>query len=384
MIPTLDRANRTVPIRSIALVLVLAFITSANASPASPSQAGDRQRLLYVASPGVRNYVEWGGHGVLVFDIDHGHRFVKRISLEGYGADDKGNVLNVKGVCASAARGRLYVSTLRQLICIDLLRDDVLWQKAFDLGCDRMSIAPDGSTIYLPSLENDVWYVVNASTGEEIKRIVAKSRAHNTVYGPDGRHVYLAGLGSPLLRIARTEDHSVERTVGPFGAAIRPFTINRAETLVFVNVNDLLGFEIGDLKTNQRIHRVEVQGFPSGPPDRHGCPSHGIGLTADEREIWVCDAFNRRLHIFDATVMPPKQASSIELREQPGWVTFSLDGRLAYSSTGEVIDVKKRAIIAALADEQGRPVHSEKMLEIDFDGGKPTANGDQFGVGRAQ
>jgi hypothetical protein len=123
MFPTFDRANRTVPIRFIALVLVLALITLANASPASPGQAGDRQRLLYVASPGVRNYVEWGGHGVLVFDIDHGHRFVKRISLEGYGADDKGNVLNVKGVCASAARGRLYVSTLRQLICIDLLSE---------------------------------------------------------------------------------------------------------------------------------------------------------------------------------------------------------------------------------------------------------------------
>jgi len=34
----------------------------------------------------------------------------------------------------------------------------------------------------------------------------------------------------------------------------------------------------------------------------HGCPSHGIGLTPDEKEIWVTDAHNRRLHLFDATV----------------------------------------------------------------------------------
>jgi DNA-binding beta-propeller fold protein YncE len=365
-----------------AYVLVLILLSSASAESQNPQL--DRQRLIYVASPGVRNYVDWGGHGVLVFDIDNRHRFVKRIPLEGYGTDDQGNALNVKGVCANAAAGRLYVSTLRHLICIDLITDKVVWQKTFDLGCDRMSISSDGRTIYLPSLENDVWYVVDAATGEEIKRIVTKSRAHNTVYGPDGKHVYLAGIGSPLLTVARTKDHTIERTVGPFGGVIRPFTVNRAETLVFVNVNDLLGFEIGDLKTNQRIHRIEVKGFPLGTPDRHGCPSHGIGLTPDEREIWVCDAFNRGLHIFDATVMPPKQSGNITLREQPGWVTFSIDGTLAYASTGEVIDVKSREIIAALSDEEGRPVHSEKLLEIDFVGGKASENGDQFGLGRGR
>ena len=339
-------------------------------------------RLLYVASPGVRNYVEWGGHGVLVFAIDDGHRFVKRISLESYGLDEKGRVLNIKGICADAATGRLYVSTLRQLIAIDLLSDQVLWQRAFDLGCDRMSISPDGKVIYLPSLEKDVWYVVEAKTGQEIKRLAPKSRSHNTVFGRDGKWVYLAGLGSPLLSVAKTDGHVLERTIGPFGDRIRPFTVNGNQSLVFVNVNGLLGFEVGDLETGKRIHRVEVADVPRGKPKRHGCPSHGIGLTPDETQVWVCDGFNSRLHVFDVMTEPPKQIDSIALREQPGWVTFTIAGDLAYASTGEVIDVETRAIVAALRDEEGRPVHSEKMLEIDFLGERPIANGDQFGIGR--
>jgi hypothetical protein len=125
-----------------------------------------------------------------------------------------------------------------------------------------------------------------------------------------------------------------------------------------------------------------VQGFPQGPPKRHGCPSHGIALTPDEREVWLCDAFNQRLHIFDATVMPPRQVANITLREEPGWITFSIDGSYAYASTGEVINPTSRKIVATLSDEENRPVHSEKMLEIDFAGGKPIANGDQFGLGR--
>ena len=79
------------------------------------------QRLLYVASPGIRDYLEYGGHGILVFDIDNRHTFVRRISLESYGVDEKGKPINVKGVCANAATHRFYVSTIRQLICVDLL-----------------------------------------------------------------------------------------------------------------------------------------------------------------------------------------------------------------------------------------------------------------------
>ncbi len=369
------------PLAALLFLLAVPLAVRADEKPAD-RRSSKPTRLLYVASPGIRDYTELGGHGILVYDIERGHRFVKRISLKGYGINDKGKPLNVKGVCASARTGRLYVSTLRHLIAVDLLTDRVLWQKTFDQGCDRMSISPDGSIIYLPSLEKDVWYVVNASTGDEIKRLAPQSQAHNTVYGLDGKHVYLAGRGSPVLSVARTDDHTIERTVGPFGGKVRPFTVNGAQTLVYVNVDGLLGFEIGDLKANKRIHRVEVTGFATGPVKRHSCPSHGIGLTPDERQVWVCDSFNSRVHIFDNTVVPPKQLGSVALRDQPGWVTFTLDGTLAYPSTGEVIDVKSRQIVTALADEQGNPVHSEKLLEIDFSEGKPVANGDQFGLGR--
>ena len=70
--------------------------------------------------PGIRDDLTLGGHGVLVFDINEKHRFVKRIPLDGYGVDQKGKVLNVKGICASAKTSRFYVSTLEQLICVDL------------------------------------------------------------------------------------------------------------------------------------------------------------------------------------------------------------------------------------------------------------------------
>jgi hypothetical protein len=360
------------------LALLLHFIQPATASEKLKSSEPER-RLLYVAMPGVRNYLEHGGHGVLVFDIANSHRFVRRIPSAGL--DEKGKPLNVKGVCASASLKRLYVSTLRTLISFDLTTDKIVWEKPYEGGCDRMSISPDGKIIYLPSLEKAHWHVVDADSGDVIAKIVPDSGAHNTVYGPDGKEVYLAGLRSTLLTVADTSSHTAARTVGPFTAPIRPFTVNGSQTLCFVNINDLLGFEVGDLKSGKMLHRVEVEDFKKGPVKRHGCPSHGVGLTPDEKELWLTDAANSRMHIFDATVMPPKQVASLELRDQPGWISFSIDGRYAYPSTGDVIEVASRKIIAGLTDENGTPVQSEKLLEIVFQGNQPIRTGDQFGVG---
>lgn len=366
---------------ALGLILALSLpfsLTSWSASPELISPV--EKRLLYVATPGVRDYLEYGGHGVLVFDMDQGHQFMKRIPLAG--VDEKGKPLNVKGIAANAATRRLYVTTTRTLTCLDLVTEKVLWEKPYEGGCDRLALGPDGKVIYLPSLEKAHWHVVDALSGDVIKRLEPGSGAHNTIYGLAGTHAYLAGLKSPVLRVAETHGHTIIREVGPFGNVIRPFTVNGRGTLCFVNVNELLGFEIGDLTTGKMLHRVEVQGFKKGPTKRHGCPSHGIGLTPDEKELWLTDSYNRRVHIFDGTVMPPRQVTSLLMRDEPGWITFSLDGRYAYPSTGDVVDTTTRKIIAGLKDEKGTEVQSEKLLEINFLQGQPVRVGDQFGLGR--
>ncbi|MEY2880979.1 MAG: hypothetical protein RLZZ15_3359 [Verrucomicrobiota bacterium] len=362
--------------RCLATLLIIA--ASAGVLRAAEARPADG-RFLYVATPGVRDYLEYGGHGIIVFDIDHGHKFVRRIKSAG--TDDKGRPLNVKGIAASAATQRLYVTTIKTLQSFDLLTDKLLWEKSYEGGCDRLSLSPDGKVIYLPSLEKDHWHVVDALTGAVITKIIPGSGAHNTIVGPDGREAYLAGLKAPLLTVADVATHTAARTIGPFTNFIRPFTINGAQTKVFVNVNGLLGYEIGDLKTGKMLRRVEVVGFQSGGVKRHGCPSHGIALSLDEKEVWLCDAHNRRLHLFSNDDGPPRQLASLEMRDEPGWITFSIDGKLVYPSTGEVIDQRTRKTITFLKDEHGLDVQSEKLLEIDFAAGRAVRAGNQFAIG---
>src|SRR4051812_50074808 len=126
---------------AIMLALSLAFLVSSGWA----AEVKGEHRYLYVAVPGVRNYLEYGGHGLLVFDIDHGHKFVKRIKTSGL--DSEGKPLNVKGVCANADNKRIYITTTRTMTCLDLMTEKILWEKALPGGCDRMSISPDGKII---------------------------------------------------------------------------------------------------------------------------------------------------------------------------------------------------------------------------------------------
>src|SRR4051812_32714005 len=164
--------------RLLGLSLLLAIGTSAT-RPVQPSAARERH-LLYVASPGTRNYTEYGGVGVLVFDIDSGYRFVGRIPtwpvIDGKPAE------NVKGIAASARTGRIYVASLTHVITIDAVTGKTIWDRPYDGGTDRLAISPDGGTLYVPQFEGPTWHVVDAGNGDVLATIETRSGSHNTIY----------------------------------------------------------------------------------------------------------------------------------------------------------------------------------------------------------
>src|SRR3954470_15280779 len=100
---------------------------------AIPALADDNSlhRYLYVVTPGIRDYLQYGGAGIVVFDIDQGHRFVKRIATA---ASQEEKPDNIKGVCADAASGRLFFTTRSKLYAVDLVTEKSLWQKALPGG----------------------------------------------------------------------------------------------------------------------------------------------------------------------------------------------------------------------------------------------------------
>ena len=113
---------RTVRFLVVAALGMIAAVTLSAGPRSSPER-----HFLYVAEPGIRNYVEYGGVGVLVFDMDHGYKFVRRIPSQDVPAGKEPE--NVKGIAANAQTGRLYVTTFRRVMAFDLATDRRLWDQ---------------------------------------------------------------------------------------------------------------------------------------------------------------------------------------------------------------------------------------------------------------
>jgi DNA-binding beta-propeller fold protein YncE len=357
----------------VALLVAITLTTS--------TAAQQVRRFLYVAVPGAGNESEYRGVGILVFDIDKGHSFVKRIPTWPAAAGEQPE--QVRGIAASAGARRLFVSTVKRLAAFDLVTDKIVWEKSYDGNCcDRIALSPDGSTVYAPAFGAPRWHVIDAASGAALASIDVMGWPRQAMFSPDGAYAYLSAWESPVLSVVDVKARKVVREIGPFTNYLCPFTINGRASQVFANVDGLVGFEVGDLQTGLILDRVVVEGYQMDAAEKYECPSHGIALTPDEGELWVADGVDNRLHIFDAATYPPVASTTVEVRAQPRWITFGIDGRYAYPSSGDVIERASKKVTATLEDERGMFVHSERMLEIQFTGRDPIKAGEQIGAGQ--
>ena len=353
-------------------LLLLASLTTAALA------ASGEKHYLYMASPDGAQ-PGGSGSGILVFDINDGHRFVKRIDLPSF--KDGG----IRGFCANAKTHCAYYTTTARLMgCFDLETEKVVWERRYDVGCDRAAITPDGKKLYVPSgwwhrADTSQWFVADPATGDVLKKLPSNVQPHNTIASLDGQWVF--GGSETTLRVWRTSDDTEVKSIAPIGGkGVFPFTVNHANSRAFVCLGGHVGVDIADIASGKVLHRImAVDDAGREIPHR----THGCGLTPDETELWLSDQSGTRLYIFDATKMPPVQTGSVDLTTGGhGWITFSLDGHFAWCHTPDVIDVKSRKIVASLRDQSGAPFSSSKFIEVHFKAGKVARVGDQFGLGR--
>lgn len=346
---------------------------------ASVTQAADDSlhRYLYVATPDGAQMETGSGKGLLVFDIDAGFKFVRRIANETFGA-------GVRGLTGCAATHSLYYSTSAQgMGRFDLETDKTVWEQRYSGGCDRSSAMLDGSRIFAPTgwwerPDNGGFIVIDGVTGGELRRIKVGAGAHNSIMSLDGKRLYLGT--TTTLTIFDPTDERVIKTIPDVGeAGVFPYTIDRKQQYAFVCLGKHVGFDVVDLEQGKAIHRV----LAGDVPIEHR--THGAALTPDESELWISDQDGKKLFIFDATQMPPTRKGHVDLSVGGhGWVNFSLDGKYVWTHTPDVFDAKTRKQIATLRDENGKSIGSSKLIEIHMQSGKVVRVSSEFGLGRKE
>jgi len=389
---------------AVAVVLAVTYVSAQRqgapgARGGGPPRGEQIRHLVYIATPGD------GGtdnqSGVVVLDADKNYSFLKRISYELPASKMPGP--KVSGITVSLPLQMLYVTTDGWMKAIDLSTDKIAWsfdgesapvtrtRGAASGCCERPWTLPDGKTLLVGSSYNSWWYYIDGATGKNLGKLPVPETpvTHNLAVSADGKLGIMGSMSSPPkagVAIIDVPNRKVLRYM-TFSEMVRPLTINHDASLVYVNVNNLIGFEIGDIQTGKVLKRVELPG-----DDWKGKGySHGIGMTPDESEIWVADPVHNAWQVWDNPgdgrnpVYNPSKMIKPTAGVVHSWIAMTNDGKLAFIGDSSVIDVKKHKEIAVMKDEFGRRiVHVEKALYLTFRDGKLIETNNQFAVGDAK
>ncbi|HUE62806.1 MAG TPA: hypothetical protein VMO78_00400 [Rhizomicrobium sp.] len=344
------------------------------------------RHLIYVTLPGsLERPIYPNGDGIVVLDADNNYTFVKRIHVWDYSGSMSPE--DISGVAADPATNMLYLAARGRLGAIDLATDRMVWTTTLDgKCCERPQVDADGKTLVVGSNLQDYWYKLDAKTGKLLTIIHAPGSmgAHNLNLSADGKRAFMSPNGK-LLQIADVDSGKVTGTIA-FPDNVRVQVLNKDSSKIYVNQNNFMGYIVADTNTGKILKTVEVTSEPwrsawnTSPRPRipHGCPSHGIAITPDGKEVWLSDGVFKKIHIF-SNDDNPREIATIDTPDGVYWMTFGLDGKLVYASSGDIIDVATRKIVGQMKSEFGTKMFSEKLLDMTFLDGHLQRVSNQFG-----
>ena len=322
-----------------------------------------------------------------VYNINSAHAPVKTLTFFAGKCD-------ARGIAAATPTHRIYTmfnsGGQGHVACIDLLTDQILWDHVIHQAVDRGDVTPDGKTLYVPSYEglsnSPYEFVVDAISGNVISTIAMPIKTHDTICSLDGTKVFMENKSPDArIRTISTANNQIIAITNKFSGIVQPFAVNGKNTFVIADVIGVYGFQYANLTTGQILGTAVFKGTTWNDPGvTH---PHGIGMTPNETEAWVCDrgTGNHFVHVFNITSLPPVQTHLVTVsNDNPHWLTFTINGRYCYVAGEKGKNQPTDVVDTATYRRIGSLGPSEDLLEVDFNNGQVTATGSQFGVGRMQ
>lgn len=206
-----------------------------------------------------------------------------------------------------------------------------------------VQFAPDGSRVYISNEGESAVNIIDQKTGQTISKIPLSGRPNNISISKDGKKLFVAiaeepGGGLEILDLVALKSiktipmgrlHNVYTTpdgkyavMGSTGhrffavvdaatneevwkiqydKAVRPMAFEHnpdgSTKRVFVGLSDLHGFAVIDFAQRKEVSRVELPDEPGGFPEITA-PSHAIGVTPNNRELWVSSTMNNSMFAY--------------------------------------------------------------------------------------
>src|SRR5215813_7567425 len=220
---------------------------------------------------------------------------------------------------------------------------------------NNISISKDGKRVFVGiAVAPGAVDVIDTASLKNIKSIPVKGAVHNTYVTPDGKFVVAGSVAGKMLTVIDEDTLQLAWQL-PFDLGVRPMAFEKAAdgstNRMFVQLSGFDGFAVVSFKTHEEVTRIKNPDKPGGGHAEGGAPSHGVGVTPDNKNLWVNSSPNNGVFVYSLPDL--KLQGYVATGEVPDWITFTPDGKMIYiansgSNSVSAIDTAARKEVARI------------------------------------
>jgi len=264
------------------------------------------------------------------------------------------------GVTLAPDGSRIYITdeSLHTLDVVDARTLKVTKRIHLSGPPNNLDVSKDGSKVYVGIVQAPGSVdVIDTKTLTNVKTIPVKGAIHNVYVTPDGKFAVAGSIAASTINVIDTATNTLVWSL-PMSSGIRPMVFTRnpdgSTKQIIVQLSNFHGFALVDFAARKEVRRITLPDVPGQEKETQGLqgsPSHGLAITPDGKMLWVTSKYYDYVAAYSLPDL--KLLKVVPVGLHPEWLTIPPDGKSLYVAVAGkdatvVVDNKTLQVVATI------------------------------------
>ena len=220
---------------------------------------------------------------------------------------------------------------------------------------NNVDVGNDGKYVYVGIAEAPgAVDVIDTASLENVKSVPVTGRVHNVYVTPDGKHAVAGSIPAKTISVIDTATKTLAWTL-TLSAGIRPMTFitnpDGSTKDIIVQLSNFHGFAVVDFAARKETRRITLP----DPPGHHkatgtlqGSPAHGLAITPDGKMLWSTSKYYNCVVAY--SLPDYKMLKVVDVGPHPDWLAITPDSKTLYVAVAGadvtvVVDIPSMKVI---------------------------------------
>jgi YVTN family beta-propeller protein len=177
----------------------------------------------------------------------------------------------------------------------DTIKLGLPWPKN-KIGPTGIAVNKANTRLYNVTKEDSTLYIIDPNKGSILNKVKLSAEAYSCILSPDEKTIYISLWGGDKVAFYNTETQKLSSINA--GSHPNELLLNKKGTLLFVaNANDN-SVSIINTATRKTIETISTALYPT---KLTGSTTNGFALSANEKTLYIANADNNCLAVFDVS-----------------------------------------------------------------------------------